>query len=85
MRDTNIDLESATQIIHSLKNSQIQVCDFSIDEKITLFSTFGVRGLIFPEDEREIIRVKAAAQHPTCERTIDLGFGIIILNPEHKK
>ena len=85
MRDTNIDLESATQIILSLKNTHIQVSDFSIDEKITLSSTFGVGGLIFPEDEREIITLKAAAQHPTCERTIDLGFGIIILNPEHKK
>ena len=85
MRDTNIDLESVTQIILSLKNSHIQVCDFSIDEKITLSSTFGVGGLIFPEDEREIITLKAAAQHPTCERTIDLGFGIITINPEHKK
>ena len=83
MRNTNIDIESATQIILSLKNSHIEISDFSIYERNTR-STFGVHGLIFPEDEREIITLKAAAQHPICQRTIDLGFDKIILNPQYK-
>ena len=85
MSKTNIDLDSATHIILSLKNSLIEFGDFSIDENIVLDSTFGVRGLIFPEDERGLINLKAAAQHPTCERTIDLGFDKITINPQLKK
>ena len=83
MSNTNIDLDSATQIILSLKNSHIKDSDFSIDGKKTI-STFSVGGLIFPEDERELINLKAAAQHATCKRTIDLGFETITINPEHK-
>ena len=85
MTDTNIDIDSATKIILSLKYSHIKVGDFSTDEESTAIPTFGVCGLVFPEDERELISLKAAAQHPTCERTIDLGFDIITINPEHKK
>ena len=85
MRDTNIDIDSATHIILSLKNSHIIIGDFSIDGNITQYSTFDVRGLIFPEDEREIISLKAAAQHPICQRTIELGFDRITINPQHKK
>ena len=83
MRNTNIDVGSATQIILSLKKSHIVFSDFSRDKKC-YGSTFGVCGLIFPEDERELVSLKAAAQHPTCERTIDLGYETIIIDPEHK-
>ena len=85
MRNTNIDLDSATQIIQSLKKSHIRVSDFSKNEKIINFSTFSVGGLILPEDEKGLVRLKAAVQHPTCERMIDLGFDIITINPEYKK
>ena len=86
MRDTNIDIDTATHIILSLKNSHIEDSGFSSNESssIRTFHTFGDRGLIFPEDERELISLKAAAHHPTCERTIDLGYETIIINPEHK-
>ena len=84
MRNTNIDLDSATQIILSLKKSHIRVSDFSKDEKIMNFSTFSVGGLILPEDEKGLVCLKAAAQHPTCERTIDFGFDRIKINPEYK-
>ena len=85
MSNSNIDIDSATKIILSLKNSPIEFSDFSIDYNIREESTFEVSGLIFREDERALVRLKAAAQHPTCERTIDLGFDRILINPQHKE
>ena len=85
MSNTNIDIDSATHIILSLKNSYIRVGEFSRDDYTSESSTFSVGGLIFPEDERELVNVKTAAQHLTCERTIDLGFDRIMINPQHKK
>ena len=82
MSNTHIDLDSATQIILSLKNSSLFLGDFSIDENRTKFSTFFVAGLIFPENERELVSLKAAAQHPTRVRTIDFGFDRITINPQ---
>ena len=84
MSNTNIDIDSATEIILSLKNSPIELSDFSIDDNISKASTFEVGGLIFREDERALVSLKAAAQHPTCERTIDLGFDTIKIYPQHK-
>ena len=85
MSNTNIDIDSATEIILSLKNSLIEFSDFSIDENIREASTFVVGGLIFREDERALVRLKAAAQHPTCVQTIDLGYDRITINPQHKQ
>ena len=85
MSNTNIVIDSATHIILSLKNSYIRVGDFSRDDNTSESSTFSVGGLIFPEDERELVNLKTAAQHLTCERTIDLGFDRITIYPEHKK
>ena len=83
MSNTNIDLDSATQIILSLKIAHILFGDFSLDEnRMKFFSTFSVGDLIFLEDERELDRLKTAAQHPACERIIDLGFDAISINPQ---
>ena len=84
MVKTNIDIDSATHIILSLKISYIRVGDFSRNNYASGSSTFSVGGLIFPEDERELVNLKSAAQHLTCERTIDLGYDRITINPQHK-
>ena len=61
-------------------------CDSSLGKKIMNICTIGVGGLIFPEDdERALVSLKAAAQHPTRVQTIDLGFDRITISPEHKK
>ena len=85
MSNTNIDIDSATEIILSLKNSSIGLSVFSTSGNISEVSTFFVGGLIFPEDLRALVKLKAAAQHPTCERTINLGFDRITINPQHKE
>ena len=85
MSNTNIDIDSATEIILSLKNSHIKFSDFSTNGNVIEVFTFVVGGLIFPEDLRALVKLKAAAQHPTCERTINLGFDRITINPQHKE
>ena len=66
MRNTNIDLNSATQIILSLKNSHIEDSDFSRDEKIRNFFSTSVGGSILPEDEKRLVSLKAIL--PVSER-----------------
>ena len=79
MSNTNTDIDTATHILLSLKNSHLCDCNFSLVKKKMNFCTIGVHGLIFPEDdERALVSLKAAAQHPTHVQTIDV-------NPEHKK
>ena len=85
MSDTNIDLDSATQIILSLKNSLIHFGEFSSPKRILKRVTFSVGDLILPGDKGGLASLKAAAQHPTYERTIDLGFDTITINPQCKK
>ena len=53
MMRTNIDIDSATHIILSLKN--IRVGDFSRGNIPSESSSFSVSGLIFPEDERALV------------------------------